>query len=261
MASYCGCVISVDEHVYDFSYLSINAVVQVYIFATTPDDGSFYRKQIEEKAHAFIDLPRDWSDSRCADAIAKCKLDVLIDFNGHTCGERLAIQALRPAPVQVAYLGFPGVIGANFIDFNVADPTVVPPQDLEPYHPESVVYMPHCYQINSFRELYQSRKQGVTWQRKDFGLPDRTFVMCTFNRLGRYLKIISQTLNSPKLELRTTAGLHRKRLIVGCASWSAFPTVYFGCTNTLPLPHCAWWRMLPNTTLRSRERGWFLVDQ
>ena len=85
----------------------------------------------------------------------------------------------------MAYLGFPGVIGASFVDFNVADPTVVPPADLQPFQPESVVYMPHCYQINSFRELYQSRKQGVTWQRKDFGLPDRTFVMCTFNRLGR----------------------------------------------------------------------------
>ena len=77
---------------------------EVYIFATTPDDGSPYRKQIQEKAHCFVDLPRDWSDSRCADAVAKCRLDVLIDFNGHTCGERLAIQALRPAPVQVRLL-------------------------------------------------------------------------------------------------------------------------------------------------------------
>jgi predicted O-linked N-acetylglucosamine transferase (SPINDLY family) len=164
---------------------------QVYIFATTPDDGSAYRKQIQEKAHMFVDLPRDWSDSRCADAVAKCKLDVLIDFNGHTCGERLAIQALRPAPVQVAYLGFPGVIGANFIDFNVADTTVVPPQELEQFQSESIVYMPHCYQINSFRELYQARKQGASWQRKDFGLPERTFVMCTFNRLGRYSLLFS----------------------------------------------------------------------
>ena len=70
-----------------------------------------------------------------------------------TTGARMGISALRPAPLQLVYLAFPGTIGANYIDYNVVDKVVVPPEHRE-FYTEKMFYMPHCYQTNSFRELY-----------------------------------------------------------------------------------------------------------
>lgn len=65
----------------------------------------------------------------------------------------MGISALRPAPLQLVYLAFPGTIGADFIDYNVLDTVVCPPEHQE-FYTEKLFYMPHCYQTNSFREFY-----------------------------------------------------------------------------------------------------------
>ena len=81
-------------------------------------------------------------------------IHILVNLNGHTAGDRNGISALRPAPLQLVYLAYPGTMGANYIDYNVTDETVCPSKHRE-FYTERLLYMPHCYQTNSFRELYQ----------------------------------------------------------------------------------------------------------
>jgi protein O-GlcNAc transferase len=83
---------------------------------------------------------------------------------------------LRPAPVQVSYLGFPGTTGADFIDYIITD-KIVTPEDQSLYYTEKFVYMPHCYQINDNMQPVSKRE----WKRADFGLPENSFIFCSFN--------------------------------------------------------------------------------
>ena len=105
------------------------------------------------------------------------RVDLLIDLDGHIQGERLDIMALRPAPVTATYLGFPGTVGANFIDYLIADKTVVPP-DHAPFYVEQLVYLPHSYQCNDRDQTVSSRQVS----RLEFGLPQNALVLCSFNQ-------------------------------------------------------------------------------
>ena len=68
-------------------------------------------------------------------------------MKGYTAGARTGISARRPAPVQVSFLGFPGTMGADFIDYIIADPFVLP-MDQQEWYSEKIVHLPHCYQPN-----------------------------------------------------------------------------------------------------------------
>ena len=103
-------------------------------------------------------------------------MDILIDLKGHTLGARPKIPALRPAPIQVNYLGFPGTMGADFIDYILVDAVAVPP-DRQADYSEHIVYLPDCYQPND-------RKREIAREvpsRRQCGLPEQAFVFCCFN--------------------------------------------------------------------------------
>src|SRR6185295_11968492 len=101
--------------------------------------------------------------------------DIAVDLKGHTEGSRPGILARRPCPVQVNYLGYPGTIGAPWLDYIIADTTVLP-LDRQPFYSEKIVHLPHCYQVNDCR-----REIAQTPSRRDAGLPDSGFVFCCFN--------------------------------------------------------------------------------
>ena len=82
---------------------------------------------------------------------------------------------MQPAPIQVSYLGFPGTTGAPFVDYLIADPTLIPPDHAQ-YYTEKLVYMPNCYQINT-----PPPESSKKFTRADFGLPQNSFVFCCFN--------------------------------------------------------------------------------
>jgi len=146
----------------------------VLCYSYGENDGSHYRKRIEQDCDRFADL-RDMSHADAADLIYKDEVDILVDLRGHTRGNRF-ISALRPAPIQISYLGYPGTTGADFYDYLITDKTVSPEEHVQ-YYSEKFVYMPHCYQIND-REQPISRK---IWEKKDFHLPEKSFVFCSFN--------------------------------------------------------------------------------
>lgn len=104
------------------------------------------------------------------------EIDIAIDLNGLTDGNRLDIFAQRAAPVQVSYLGFPGSLGAPYIDYVIADRVVMPPES-HAHYSEKAVWMPHSFQVND------NKKQiaGASFSRAELGLPEKAFVFCCFN--------------------------------------------------------------------------------
>ena len=99
---------------------------QVTAWSTGPDDGSARRRSIVDAVDSFRDVAA-LPHREAAQAIRAEATDILVDLTGHTAGSRLEIAALRPAPVQVCWLGYPATTGAAFIDWLIADATVVPP--------------------------------------------------------------------------------------------------------------------------------------
>jgi predicted O-linked N-acetylglucosamine transferase (SPINDLY family) len=103
-------------------------------------------------------------------------INILIDLNGYTYGSRTPILALRPAPIQVNYLGFPGTMGAPFMDYLISDRTITPPEFAHDFT-EKLVLLPHCYQVNDNQQVIANTP--VT--RQQYNLPESAFVFCSFN--------------------------------------------------------------------------------
>ena len=147
----------------------------IFAYSHSEDDKSYYRKEIEKLTN-FRDI-LTLSDLEAADLIYKDKIDILVDLKGHTTNSRLEILALRPAPVQIHYLGFPGTIGADFIDYFITD-KILTPKKLRPYFTEKLIYMPHSYQANDNQQKILEKLSS----RKQFGLPENTFLFASFNQ-------------------------------------------------------------------------------
>lgn len=149
---------------------------EIFCYSHGQNDGSIYRKRIQNECDEFIDLV-DRSDGDAADRIYEDRVDILVDLMGYTQGHRLTISALRPAPVQVSFLGFPGTTGAGFFDYIIADRTVIPERH-KAFYSEKIVYMPHCYQVNDHTQAIASHRSSAAAH----GLPQDGFVFCAFHQ-------------------------------------------------------------------------------
>ncbi|MBF0304806.1 MAG: hypothetical protein HQL41_04035, partial [Alphaproteobacteria bacterium] len=153
------------------------ARVTVHAYSLGADDGSPYRRRIAADCDAFVDLA-PLSDALAAETIAADRIDILVDLKGTTLGARLGIAARRPAPVQVAWLGYPGSVGVEFLDYALTDPVVTPPERQADWA-ERLVLLPGSYQVND-------RDQPIALDAPDrasAGLPEQGFVFCCFNQL------------------------------------------------------------------------------
>ena len=140
-----------------------------------PEREDAMRARVRGAFDQFIDV-RGRSDREIAQTLRDMEIDIAIDLKGYTQEARPGILALRPAPVQVSYLGFPGTLGAAYVDYVIADRIVIPPADACHYA-EKVVYLPDTYQVND-----RDRKIGRDVPtRAQAGLPERGFVFCCFN--------------------------------------------------------------------------------
>jgi protein O-GlcNAc transferase len=140
-----------------------------------PDDQSGIRARVVRTFDQFHDV-RSKSDLDVAKILNDLQVDIAIDLNGHTHGARSGILAHRPAPIQVSYLGYPGTMGADFIDYLIADKTVLP-FDQQPFYTEKIVHLPDCYQVTDSRREIAARVPA----RREAGLPENGFVFCCFN--------------------------------------------------------------------------------
>lgn len=156
---------------------------EVILYSYGKTDQSQFSKKIQQDCDQFIDITR-LNIHQSAEKIYRDQIDILIDLKGYTRSNRMGIFALRPAPVQVSYLGFLSTSGADFIDYILADPIVIP-KEHHPHYTEKVVPLP-CYQVTNY-SLFTPTK---TMQRKAFGLPEDGFVMCSFNQPYKYEPIL-----------------------------------------------------------------------
>jgi predicted O-linked N-acetylglucosamine transferase (SPINDLY family) len=139
------------------------------------DDKSEMRKRLVAAFDQFHDVLRK-SDEEVAKLLHDLRIDIAIDLKGYTQDFRFGILAYRPAPIQASYLGFPGTIGAEFIDYIIADKTVAPFEH-QVFYTEKIVHLPDCYQVNDTKRRIAER----TPTRQETGLPDNGFVFCCFN--------------------------------------------------------------------------------
>jgi predicted O-linked N-acetylglucosamine transferase (SPINDLY family) len=154
----------------DVHLLSINA---------TARGGEPYARRIAAMPATFHDLSSD-SDTQAAERIARLAPHLLIDLKGYTADARLNITALRPAPVIVNWLGYPGTMGhERLADYIIGDPVVTPPEHAGDFS-ETLALMPHCYQPND-----RSRPLDAPPGRQEEGLPEGGFVFCCFNQHGK----------------------------------------------------------------------------
>jgi predicted O-linked N-acetylglucosamine transferase (SPINDLY family) len=140
-----------------------------------PAEPTPFGKRVSAACDDFLDASR-MDDREIAALIRAREIDILVDLMGYTTGSRTAILAQRPAPVQVNYLGFPGTMGAPYIDYLLADEFVIPAAQRSAYS-EKIVMLPDCFQANdNLREAV-----GNAPTRRELSLPDAAFVFCCFN--------------------------------------------------------------------------------
>jgi protein O-GlcNAc transferase len=138
------------------------------------DPGGAMRARLVSAFDRFTDIDA-LAHRDAAARIRADDIDILVDLKGHTHRARPKILAFRPAPVQVNYLGFPGTMGAPFIDYIVADDFIVP-HDRQMFFAEKLASLPDCYQPNDTR-----REIAAAPRRAACGLPAQGFVFCAFN--------------------------------------------------------------------------------
>ena len=139
------------------------------------------------------------SNEEIKELVKSNKIDIAIDLKGFTNGSRSGIFAERIAPIQINYLGFPSTMGAEFIDYLIADKTVIPFEQRKNYF-EKIIYLPNSYQPNNNNRRCPALKTKKT----DFGIPSKSFVFGNFNssykitkkEFSVWMKILKEVDNS-----------------------------------------------------------------
>lgn len=148
---------------------------EIIAFSFSPPADSPIRRRLERAFDRFVDVSA-MSDQDIALLSRRMEIDIAIDLNGYTANSRAGIFAMRHAPIQVNHLGYPGTLGADFIDYIIADQTVVPKEHMSDFS-EQIVYLPDTYWFNDSTKEISDRRLS----RAELGLPDDGFVFCCFN--------------------------------------------------------------------------------
>lgn len=147
----------------------------VTLYSHSRDDGSAIGRRVRAACDQFVDV-NHLSNADVARRMRADGLDIAVDLKGHTRGSRFELLAWRPAPVQVAYLGYPATTGAEFIDYVIGDPVVTPLAHAGHYS-ERIAQLPHSYQPND-----RQRALPPSPGRAALGLPEDAVVLCCFNQ-------------------------------------------------------------------------------
>ncbi len=169
---------------------------EITLYSHSLDDASALRARVLGAAEHVVDIAA--LDTRAAAARIRADgIDVLVDLKGYTKESRVELFALRPAPVQVSFLGYPGTLGADWMDYVIGDPQVAPLAHADDFS-EKIAQLPLCYQPNDSR-----RPLPEPTPRAECGLPAEALVLCGFNQP---YKISPQVFDSWCRILRETPG-------------------------------------------------------
>ena len=140
-----------------------------------PSQGDAMRTRLEKSFDQLIDASA-MSDIKIAQLSRNLKIDIAVDLKGFTQNSRAGIFAYRAAPIQVSYLGYPGTMSADYMDYLIADKTLIP-KELQAAYSEKIAYLPNSYQVNDRKRTISDR----IFTRAELGLPEQGFVFCSFN--------------------------------------------------------------------------------
>jgi predicted O-linked N-acetylglucosamine transferase (SPINDLY family) len=176
-----------------------------------PDRDVAMRRRIKQAFEHFIDA-RSMSDPEIAKRVRNMEIDILVDLNGHTADARTGVTAHRAAPILVSYLGYPGTMGAPYIDYILADGVVIP-DDQRRFYSERVAVLPGSYQPND--STRQIADPGPT--RAQAGLPENGLVFCSFcnnykitpTMFGVWMRLLKQVEGSVLWLLETNRDVAR----------------------------------------------------
>lgn len=132
--------------------------LEIFCYALNPDDGTTFRSKMMNESEHFIDLSNITCNIEAARKINNDGIHILINMNGYTKGARNEIFALRPAPIQVMWLGYPGTSGASYMDYVITD-EISCPLSSESDFSEKFAYMPHTYFIGDHRQMFPHLKE------------------------------------------------------------------------------------------------------
>jgi predicted O-linked N-acetylglucosamine transferase (SPINDLY family) len=174
--------LSNDLHAHATAYL-ITAVIEqhdrsrfeVIAYDHSPRLDSPYRERVLSAFDRVVPV-HDLDAAALARRIAEDGIDIAIDLKGWTSGSRTDVLAARPAPVQVQWLGFPGTLGAPWLDYLVADPVLIRPGE-EDFYTERIIFLPETYQPND-----RCRPMASPPTRAEAGLPADALVLACFNQ-------------------------------------------------------------------------------
>ncbi len=156
---------------------------EIFLYSYGPDDNSDWRRRVMRSSEHWFDAAQI-SDLDLARRIRADGIDIAVDLKGFTRATRMKVFAYRPAPIQVAWLGYPGTCGADFIDYVIGDP-VVTPREAQPDYSERIAQMPWSYQPND-----RQRPLGTPATRAMCGLPAHAFVFCCFNNAYKIMPAV-----------------------------------------------------------------------
>lgn len=176
-------------------------------FSFGPDTHDESRERLVAAFDRFIDV-RQHADKDVAILARNMGIDIAVDLKGFTQDCRVGLFAMRAAPLQVNYLGYPGTMAAEYIDYLIADPTLIPDSHQQNYT-EKIAYLPNSYQVNDSKRRIAER----VFTREEMGLPQTGFVFCCFNNsykitpgtFYRWMRILNQVEGSVLWLLEDTA--------------------------------------------------------
>ena len=148
---------------------------QVYGYSIKQTQEDDFKKRLVQSFDVFRDVSQI-NDKEVAQLAREDKIDIAIDLNGYTQNARARIFAYRAAPVQISYLGYPGTLGALFMDYIIADRNLIP-EASQLFYSEKPIYLPNTYMPTD--NTYKITTQSLS--REELGLPKDSFVFCVIN--------------------------------------------------------------------------------
>jgi len=148
---------------------------ELFAFSFGPNTNDDMRLRVSKAFDQFIDVT-SMSDADVSLLSRRLGIDIAVDLKGYTQDSRPGIFAKRCAPVQVNYIGYPGTMGVDYMDYIIADRIVIP-ENCQHHYSEKIVYLPHSYQVNDSKRIISNR----VFTREEVGLPANGFVFCCFN--------------------------------------------------------------------------------
>ena len=159
----------------EFFELHNKDTFEIYAFSYGPNPDDEMRRRLRTSFVQFIDVGK-LSDQDIAKQSADLQIDIAIDLKGYTQDSRPGIFSYRAAPIQINYLGYPGTMGAEYINYIMADRTLIP-EGSKDFFSEKVIYLPNSYQTNDSKRQISD----VQFTRAQVALPEDAFVFCCFN--------------------------------------------------------------------------------